>query len=59
MIFLSASVKLLSVTTSMVDTEDSAVASANVGRSQTYVRRYGIPVIDSFTCICSICRVKV
>ncbi|KAI8887532.1 zf-DHHC-domain-containing protein [Backusella circina FSU 941] len=59
MIFLSASVKLLSVTTSFVDTEDSAVTSAKVGRSQTYVRRYGIPVIDSFTCICNICRVKV
>jgi hypothetical protein len=58
---LSTLVKILSITTSMVETEDPTVTSqrGEVTRSQTYVRRYGIPVIDSFSGICNICRVKV
>lgn len=54
-------VKLLSISTSMIETEDYVVTSqkSQVARSQTYVRRYGIPVIDSYTGICNICRIKV
>jgi hypothetical protein len=61
MIGLSLLVKVLSITTSSIDTEDPVVTSQRdqVNRSQTYVRRNGIPVIDSFTSICNICRVKV
>lgn len=58
---LSTIVKILSVTTSIIETEDPVVTSQRdlVIRSQTYVRRYGIPVIDNFSGICNICRVKV
>jgi hypothetical protein len=58
---LTTLVKILSVTTSMVETEDPTVTSqrSHVSRSQTYVRRYGIPVIDSYSGVCNICRVKV
>lgn len=58
---LSTIVKILSVTTSMIETEDPVVTSQRglVTRSLTYVRRYGIPVIDSFSGVCNICRVKV
>lgn len=58
---LTTLVKVLSVTTSIIETEDPAVTSqrGQVTRSQTYVRRYGIPVIDSYSGICNICRVKV
>lgn len=58
---LTTLVKILSVTTSMIETEDPAVTSQRglVTRSQTYIRHYGVPVIDSFSGICNICRVKV
>ncbi|KAL4209176.1 DHHC palmitoyltransferase-domain-containing protein [Rhizopus microsporus] len=56
---LSGLVKTLSVTTSLIDTEDLAVKQQQVPRSQTYIKRFGIPVIDSYTGICNICRVKV
>lgn len=58
---LSTIVKILSVATSMIETEDPVVTSQRglVTRSLTYVRRYGIPVIDSFSGVCNICRVKV
>jgi hypothetical protein len=56
---LSGLVKALSVTTSLIDTEDLAVKQQQVPRSQTYIKRFGIPVIDSYTGICNICRVKV
>ncbi|KAI8647121.1 DHHC palmitoyltransferase-domain-containing protein [Parasitella parasitica] len=61
MIGLTTLVKLLSLSTSMVETEDPAVSKQRhqINRSQTYTRRYGIPVIDSFTGICNICRIKV
>lgn len=61
MIGLSLLVKVLSITTSSIDTEDPVVTSqrSQVNRSHTYVRRNGIPVIDSFTSVCNICRVKV
>lgn len=61
MVFLSILVKLLSVTTSMIETEDPIVSKQRhtVSRSQSYVRRYGIPVIDSYSGICNICRIKV
>ncbi|KAI8333232.1 DHHC palmitoyltransferase-domain-containing protein [Blakeslea trispora] len=61
MALLTILVKLLSVTTSFIDTEDAAVSSQKdqVPRSQTYVRRYGIPVIDSYTGVCNMCRIKV
>ncbi|KAI8077152.1 hypothetical protein BDF21DRAFT_58308 [Thamnidium elegans] len=54
-------VKLLSVTTSMIETEDPVVTKQRgvITRSQTYMRRYGIPVIDSYSGICNICRIKV
>lgn len=54
-------VKLLSICTSLIETEDPTVNSQKnqVTRSQTYVRRYGIPVIDSYTGICNICRIRV
>ncbi|GAA5802238.1 hypothetical protein HPULCUR_007701 [Helicostylum pulchrum] len=44
-------VKLLSVTTSMIDTEDPEVAEkrGQTSRSPTYIRRYGAPVIDSYS----------
>ncbi|OAD05745.1 hypothetical protein MUCCIDRAFT_106302 [Mucor lusitanicus CBS 277.49] len=58
---LTSLVKILSISTSMVETEDPVVTKQRhqVSRSQTYARRYGIPVIDSFTGICNICRIKV
>ncbi|KAL7311916.1 hypothetical protein PS15m_009626 [Mucor circinelloides] len=61
MIGLTTLVKILSISTSMVETEDPVVTKQRhqVSRSQTYARRYGIPVIDSFTGICNICRIKV
>ncbi|CEP11423.1 hypothetical protein [Parasitella parasitica] len=61
MIGLTTLVKILSVSTSMMETEDPVVSKQRhqVTRSQTYARRYGIPVIDSFTGICNICRIKV
>lgn len=57
----SAGVKIISVITSFIPTEDPVVASQRgaVPRSKTYVRRFGIPVIDSGTRICGICRIKV
>lgn len=57
----SAGVKVVSVITSFIPTEDPVVASQRgaVPRSKTYVRRLGIPVIDSSTRICGICRIKV
>lgn len=61
MIGLTTLVKILSISTSTVETEDPVVTKQRhqVSRSQTYARRYGIPVIDSFTGICNICRIKV
>ncbi|KAI8380665.1 DHHC palmitoyltransferase-domain-containing protein [Choanephora cucurbitarum] len=61
MALLTILVKVLSIATSMVDTEDAAVKSQKdqVPRSQTYVRRYGIPVIDTYTGVCNMCRIKV
>lgn len=61
MIGLTTLVKILSISTSMVETEDPVVTKQRqqISRSQTYARRYGIPVIDSFTGICNICRIKV
>ncbi|KAG0739675.1 hypothetical protein G6F57_011758 [Rhizopus arrhizus] len=56
---LSFVVKILSVTTSMIDTEDEIVKKQQMPRSQTYLKRFGMPVVDSFTGICNICRVKV
>lgn len=56
---LSLVVKILSVTTSMIDTEDEIVKKQQIPRSQTYLKRFGMPVVDSFTGICNICRVKV
>lgn len=58
---LTTLVKVLSISTSMIETEDPVVTIQrnHVTRSQTYVRKYGIPVIDSFSGICNICRVKV
>ncbi|KAI9487557.1 MAG: DHHC palmitoyltransferase-domain-containing protein [Benjaminiella poitrasii] len=58
---LSALVKVLSVWTSLTETEDPIVANQHgfVSRSQSYVKRYGVPVIDSITSICNICRIKV
>ncbi|KAI8985814.1 DHHC palmitoyltransferase-domain-containing protein [Pilobolus umbonatus] len=59
MIGFSMMVKIFSIWTSMAETEDPVVTEGNVNRSLTYVRRYGIPVIDSHTSICNICRIKV
>ncbi|KAI8979181.1 DHHC palmitoyltransferase-domain-containing protein [Mycotypha africana] len=61
MILISLLVKILSITVSTIETEDPAVIGqrGQTARSQTYVRRLGIPVIDSYTGICNICRVKV
>ena len=61
MALLTILVKVLSIATSIVDTEDAAVKSQKdqVPRSQTYVRRYGIPVIDTYTGVCNMCRIKV
>ncbi|KAI8082523.1 DHHC palmitoyltransferase-domain-containing protein [Gilbertella persicaria] len=61
MTLLTVLVKMLSITTSMIDTEDPTVKiqKDQVTRSRTYVRRYGIPVIDSFTGVCNMCRIKV
>lgn len=57
----SIGVKVLSIITSIIPTEDPIVASQKdqVSRSKTFIRRYGIPVVDSSTGICGICRVKV
>lgn len=61
MLGFTAIVKILSISTSLIETEDPIVTNqkGQVARSQTYVRRYGIPVIDSYTGICNICRIKV
>ncbi|KAI8370428.1 uncharacterized protein BYT42DRAFT_88315 [Radiomyces spectabilis] len=61
MVFISVAIKALSIITSFVSTEDPVVANQRhqVPRSKTYVRRYGTPVIDSFTGVCGICRIKV
>ncbi|KAI9282580.1 hypothetical protein BY458DRAFT_125361 [Sporodiniella umbellata] len=59
MLLLSLLVKILSVITSCIDTEDIVVKEQQVSRSQTFVKQFGIPVIDGRTNICGICRVKV
>lgn len=59
MLFFTIVPKLLIFITGVIDTTDPAVVAANVSRSRTYVKQYGIPVIDSHTGICGICRVKV
>lgn len=61
MVAFSIGVKLLSIITSFVSTEEPIVARQRhqVPRSKTYVRRYGIPVVDSMTSVCGICRIKV
>ncbi|ORZ03230.1 DHHC palmitoyltransferase-domain-containing protein [Syncephalastrum racemosum] len=57
----SVSVKILSLATSFIETEDRTVAMQrdHVPRSKAYVRKYGIPVVDYQTGICGICRIKV
>lgn len=61
MAFFTTLVKVLSVTTSMIDTEDPVVAKerGKTPRSPTYIRRYGAPVIDVYSGVCNICKVKV
>ncbi|KAL0090404.1 DHHC palmitoyltransferase-domain-containing protein [Phycomyces blakesleeanus] len=61
MIFFSISVKALSIITSFIHTEDPVVTSQrdHVPRSKTYMRRFGVSVIDSRTGVCNICRVRV
>ncbi|KAI9259514.1 DHHC palmitoyltransferase-domain-containing protein [Phascolomyces articulosus] len=61
MVAFSIGVKLLSIITSFIPTEDSIVTTQRheVPRSKTYVRKYGIPVVDSATGVCGICRIKV
>lgn len=61
MVAFSIGVKLLSIITSLVSTEEPIVARQRhqVPRSKTYVRRYGIPVVDTMTSVCGICRIKV
>ncbi|KAF7731411.1 hypothetical protein EC973_000219 [Apophysomyces ossiformis] len=56
MLGLGTAVKILSITTSAISTEDPVVAAQReqVPRSKTYVRKYGVPVIDSTTGICAI-----
>lgn len=57
----SVAVKVLSLATSFIETEDQSVAMQreHVPRSKAYVRKYGIPVVDYQTSICGICRIKV
>ncbi|KAJ2961357.1 hypothetical protein NQZ79_g3379 [Umbelopsis isabellina] len=54
-------IKLFCITTSWINTEDVTVARKRIDtpRSQSYVRRIGIPVVDAHTQLCGICRVKV
>ncbi|KAI8333904.1 DHHC palmitoyltransferase-domain-containing protein [Chlamydoabsidia padenii] len=52
-------IKVLSVITSFIDTEEPAVKNSQAPRSKSYVKKYGISVIDPYTSICGICRVKV
>ncbi|KAG2184254.1 hypothetical protein INT44_009269 [Umbelopsis vinacea] len=61
MAFLSVLTKLLSLTTSLIDTEDGSVAKKRIDtpRSQSYVRRVGVSVVNARTGLCGICRVKV
>ncbi|KAI8150116.1 DHHC palmitoyltransferase-domain-containing protein [Fennellomyces sp. T-0311] len=61
MVVFSIGVKALSIITSFIPTEEPIVATQRdeVPRSKTYVRKYGIPVVDSVTGICGICRIKV
>ncbi|RUS27929.1 hypothetical protein BC938DRAFT_482558, partial [Jimgerdemannia flammicorona] len=59
MLFMTVIPRLLVLVTAGTDTTDPVVVAANVPRSRTYVKQYGIPVIDSHTGVCGICRVKV
>ncbi|KAI8069587.1 DHHC palmitoyltransferase-domain-containing protein [Gongronella butleri] len=59
MILITIGIKILSIATSLIETEDPVVQACQVSRSKTYVRKYGISVIDPYNGICGICRVKV
>ncbi|KAI9495348.1 DHHC palmitoyltransferase-domain-containing protein [Zychaea mexicana] len=61
MVAFSIGVKTFSITASFISTEEPVVATQrqDVPRSKTYVRKYGIPVVDSSTGVCGICRIKV
>ncbi|KAI7855149.1 DHHC palmitoyltransferase-domain-containing protein [Circinella umbellata] len=61
MVIFSIGVKVLSIVTSFIPTEEPIVTTQRheVPRSKTYVRRYGIAVVDSSSGVCGICRIKV
>ncbi|CAO3579913.1 unnamed protein product [Absidia cylindrospora] len=59
MALICIGIKALSVVTSFIETEDPVIQANLTPRSKTYVRKYGLSVIDSYTSICGICRIKV
>ena len=61
MVIFSIGVKVLSIVTSSISTEEPIVTTQRheISRSKTYVRRYGIAVVDSSSGVCGICRIKV
>ncbi|KAI8081340.1 DHHC palmitoyltransferase-domain-containing protein [Halteromyces radiatus] len=59
MAMICIGIKVLSIITSFIDTEDPIIQANRTTRSKTYVRKYGLSVIDPYTSICGICRIKV
>lgn len=61
MAIFSLLTKLFSLITSIIETEDQYVAGKrnDTPRSQSYVRRAGVTVVNARTGLCGICRVKV
>ncbi|CAO3636727.1 unnamed protein product [Cunninghamella echinulata] len=59
MMCICLGIKLLSIITSFIETEDPVIKANPTPRSKSYVKKYGYSVIDPYTSICGICRIKV